>query len=106
MMKSSSKTKKYQAGGRTRGVPSYEEDMTPPPGMRNFRPQGRRTNEPPVPSYEEDITPPRGMMRPRDEEPLPIPPRPPANPPRRMKAGGVTRGDGCAMRGKTKGRMI
>lgn len=108
--------KKYQSGGRARGVPSYEEDMTPPPGMRNFRSQGRRTNEPYVPSYEEDITSlprmedltaPRGMMRPRNEEPLPIPPKPPANPPRRMKAGGaVSRGDGCAARGKTKGRMV
>jgi hypothetical protein len=99
--------KKYSAGGRSRPAPSYEEDMTPPPGMRNFRPQMRRSNEGPVPSYEEDITPPPGMMRSR-EEPLPLPPKPPAVvPPRRMKVGGaVTRGDGCASKGKTKGRMV
>jgi len=24
----------------------------------------------------------------------------------KMKSGGVTRGDGCASRGKTKGRMV
>lgn len=101
--------KKYAQGGRTRPpAPSYEEDITPPRGMRNFRPQMRPTDEGPAPSYEEDITPPRNFM-PERERKLPIPPIPPAEiPPRRnMKSGGaVTRGDGCAARGKTKGRMV
>ncbi len=114
--------KKYADGGRARSAPSYEEDMTPPPGMRNFRPRTLPGGEEPaarrrvpveIPSYEEDITPPRGMMRP-SREPMPLPPIPPPMPPRRMAKGGAvkmagggcTRGDGIASRGKTKGRMI
>lgn len=40
-------------------VRSYEEDMTPPPGMRRFNPQMTPAEEPP--SYEEDMTPPPGL---------------------------------------------
>ena len=114
--------KKYADGGRARSAPSYEEDMTPPRGMRGYTPRmtpggdetPRRRRMPiEVPSYEEDITPPRGMMRP-SREPLPLPPTPPPMPPRRMAKGGAVkmagggcaRGDGIAQRGKTKGRMI
>jgi len=91
---------KYAGGGR---VPSYEEDTTPPRGMMG------RSRGAAVPSYEEDITPPPGMRGTRRrEEALPTPPIPPRDiPPRRMKAGGaVTRGDGCAAHGKTKGKMV
>lgn len=99
--------KKYQAGGRARSKPSYEEDTTPPRGMRNFRFNDENAVDGDLPSYEEDRTPPRGMMRPRRDNDLPMPPPPTPPAPRRMKAGGaVTRGDGCAMKGKTKGRMV
>ena len=95
---------------RRRRAPSYEEDMTPPRGMRGFRSNAVPTDEPMPPrrSFEEDMTPPRGMrgfrpeMVPTDEPP----------PGRRMAKGGAVkssasaRADGCAMRGKTKGRMI
>lgn len=40
--------------------PSYEEDTTPPRGMRGYTPEMTRGG---VDSFEEDITPPRGMMR-------------------------------------------
>lgn len=40
--------------------PSYEEDTTPPRGMRGYTPEMTRGG---VESFEEDITPPRGMMR-------------------------------------------
>lgn len=80
--------KKYQQGGqvknRRRG-PSYEEDMTPPRGMRNFRSNAVPTDERPgAPSYEEDMTPPRGMRNFRSNA-VPTDERPPA---RRMKTGG------------------
>lgn len=95
---------KYQAGGRARSNARTEDDVTPPPGMRNFRFNDEKAVDGDLPSYEEDRTPPQGMMRNRREKlPLPLPPPPT---PRRMKAGGaVTRGDGCAMKGKTKGTM-
>jgi len=87
--------KKYQEGGavrsRRRG-PSYEEDMTPPRGMRGFPSNAVPTNEPPPGrrerrGFEEDMTPPRGMrgfnpqMVPTDE--------PPPGRPSRMKKGGM-----------------
>lgn len=82
--------KKYQEGGQVRSRrrgPSYEEDMTPPRGMRGFRSNAVPTNEPPGGrSFEEDMTPPRGMrgfnpqMVPTDE--------PPPGRPSRMKKGG------------------
>jgi hypothetical protein len=94
------------ARGMARARPrSYEEDMTPPRGMRNYRPEMTPGG---VESFEEDMTPPAGMrnMKPR-----------PGN---RMKAGGrvkkmasggsvkssYTRGDGCAIKGKTRGKMV
>jgi hypothetical protein len=89
---------KYADGGKVRG---YEEDITPPRGMRGM-PTPRR---PSPPSYEEDITPPRGMrgMTNDYEERMPTPPIRP----RGMKAGGaVRRGDGCVSHGKTKGKMV
>jgi hypothetical protein len=81
--------KKYQQGGqvknRRRAAPSYEEDMTPPRGMRNFRSNAVPTDErPSAPSYEEDMTPPRGMRNFRSNA-VPSNERPPA---RRMKTGG------------------
>ncbi len=99
---------------RRRRAPSYEEDMTPPRGMRGFRSNAVPTDEPMPPrrSFEEDMTPPRGMrgfrpeMVPTDE---PMPGRPgrmKKGGAVKMKSGGVTRGDGCATRGKTKGRMV
>jgi len=94
------------ARGMARARPrSYEEDMTPPRGMRNYRPEMTPGG---VESFEEDMTPPAGMrnMKPR--------------PGSRMKAGGrvkkmasggsvkssCQRGDGCAIKGKTKGKMV
>lgn len=94
------------ARGMARARPrSYEEDMTPPRGMRNYRPEMTPGG---VESFEEDMTPPAGMrnMKPRPEN--------------RMKAGGrvkkmasggavkssYTRGDGCAIKGKTRGKMV
>jgi len=84
---------------------SLEEDTTPPRGMRNYRPEMTPGG---VESFEEDMTPPAGMrsMKPRPEK--------------RMKAGGKVkkmasggsvksscqRGDGVAMKGKTKGKMV
>jgi hypothetical protein len=86
--------RKFQEGGavrsRRRG-PSYEEDMTPPRGMRGFRSNAEPSDEP-MPGrrerrgFEEDMTPPRGMrgfnpqMVPTDE--------PPPGRPSRMKKGG------------------
>lgn len=64
---------------------SYEEDMTPPRGMRDFRPEMTPGG---VESFEEDMTPPAGMRT------------------KRMKSGGKVRGDGCAIKGKTKGRIV
>ena len=112
---------------RRRRAPSYEEDMTPPRGMRGFRSNAVPTDEPmpgrpadegrssPVQSFgpqrrsfEEDMTPPRGM---RGFRPEMVPTDEPM-PGRRMAKGGAvkssasTRADGCAMRGKTKGRMV
>jgi hypothetical protein len=79
---------KYQEGGRVksrrRAAPSYEEDMTPPRGMRNFRSNAVPTDEPPPRSFEEDMTPPRGMRNFRSNA-VPTDERPPA---RRMKTGG------------------
>jgi hypothetical protein len=123
---------------RRRAAPSYEEDMTPPRGMRGYRPEMSPAPEPP--SYEEDMTPPPGMrgFNPR-MEPAQETPRGPMRRmakgggvdivghgktkaaakadyarkmnkagmnPKGMAKGGVTRADGCASRGKTKGRMI
>jgi len=84
---------------------SYEEDMTPPRGMRDYRPEMTPGG---IDSYEEDMTPPAGMrnMKPRVGS--------------RMKAGGKVkkmasggsvksscqRGDGAAIKGKTKGKMV
>jgi hypothetical protein len=85
---------KYQQGGqvknRRRPVRSFEEDMTPPRGMRNFRSNAVPTDErPSPPSFEEDMTPPRGMRNFRSNA-VPTDERPPA---RRMKTGGkVTAG--------------
>jgi len=80
---------KYQQGGqvknRRRAVRSFEEDMTPPRGMRNFRSNAVPTDErPSPPSFEEDMTPPRGMRNFRSNA-VPTDERPPA---RRMKTGG------------------
>ena len=82
-------TMKYQEGGRVksrrRATPSFEEDMTPPRGMRNFRSNAVPTDEPPpARSFEEDMTPPRGMRNFRSNA-VPTDERPPA---RRMKTGG------------------
>lgn len=91
----------YREGGSVRGrgkAPSYEEDMTPPRGMRNLRSNARPSNIPPsrtqAPSYEEDMTPPRGMRNFRSnavpsDEPMPG---------RRYKRGGMVK--------KAKGGMI
>jgi hypothetical protein len=90
-------TMKYQQGGqvKSRRAPSYEEDMTPPRGMRNFRSNAKPSNiQPGAPSYEEDMTPPRGMRNFRSNA-VPTDERPPA---RRMKKGGVVK--------KAKGGMI
>jgi hypothetical protein len=100
---------------RRRRAPSYEEDMTPPRGMRGMpRPEMVPTDEP-MPgrrpsarSFEEDMTPPRGM---RDFRSNAVPTDEPM-PGRRMAKGGSvkssasSRADGCATRGKTKGRMV
>ena len=99
---------------RRRRAPSYEEDMTPPRGMRGFRSNAVPTDEPMPPrrSFEEDMTPPRGMREFRSnavptDEPMPgRPGRMKKGGAVKMKSGGVTRGDGCATRGKTKGRMV
>lgn len=97
---------------RRRRAPSYEEDMTPPRGMRGFRSNAVPTDEPMPPrrSFEEDMTPPRGMRDFRSnavptDEPMP------GRPSRMAKGGAVkssasSRADGCATRGKTKGRMV
>jgi hypothetical protein len=53
--------------------------------MRDFRPEMTPGG---VESYEEDMTPPAGMRT------------------KRMKSGGVVRGDGCAIKGKTKGKVV
>ena len=94
-------TMKYQQGGQVKGrrrAPSYEEDMTPPRGMRNLRSNAKPSDIPPsrtqAPSYEEDMTPPRGMRNFRSNA-VPTDERPPA---RRMKKGGVVK--------KAKGGMI
>jgi hypothetical protein len=98
---------------RRRAAPSYEEDMTPPRGMRGYRPEMSPAPEPP--SYEEDMTPPPGMrgfnprMEPAQESPR--------GPMRRMAKGGAVkkmaaggsaskRADGCVSRGKTKGKFV
>ena len=104
---------------RRRRAPSYEEDMTPPRGMRGMpRPEMVPTDEPmpgrrpALRSFEEDMTPPRGMRDFRSnavptDEPMPgRPGRMKKGGAVKMKSGGVTRGDGCAARGKTKGRMV
>ncbi|CAB4169452.1 hypothetical protein UFOVP1302_13 [uncultured Caudovirales phage] len=100
---------------RRRRAPSYEEDMTPPRGMRNFRSNAVPTDEPMPPprrSLEEDMTPPRGMQDFRSnavpsDEPFPVRPRGMKKGGAvKMKSGGVTRGDGCAARGKTKGKFV
>jgi hypothetical protein len=104
---------------RRRRAPSYEEDMTPPRGMRGMpRPEMVPTDEPmpgrrpSLRSFEEDMTPPRGMRDFRSnavptDEPMPgRPGRMAKGGAVKMKSGGVTRGDGCAARGKTKGRMV
>lgn len=100
---------------RRRRAPSYEEDMTPPRGMRGFRPEMVPTDEPPpgrAPSrsFEEDMTPPRGMRGFRPEM-VPTDEPPPGRPSRMAKGGAVkssasARADGCASRGKTKGRFV
>jgi hypothetical protein len=94
------------ARGMARARPrSYEEDMTPPRGMRNYRPEMTPGG---VESFEEDMTPPVGM---RNTKPRPE---------KRMKAGGKVkkmasggsvksscqRGDGVALKCKTKGKMV
>lgn len=103
---------------RRRRRPSYEEDMTPPRGMRGFRPEMTPTDEPmpamPGRSYEEDMTPPRGMRGFRPEmvptdEPMPARRMAKGGAVKKMASGGSTaskRADGCAARGKTKGRMV
>ena len=88
--------------GSAREYRSYEEDSSP----RNMPPRPRLERGDPLPSgYGEGYTPAPGETPMRDDrEVIPMSPRGPV---RRMKAGGaVTRGDGCAARGKTKGRMI
>jgi hypothetical protein len=61
-----------------------------------------------APNYSENET---KMPPPTDAERkkygmAPAPKNPPYPPPKKMAKGGVTRADGCAMKGKTKGRMI
>jgi hypothetical protein len=70
--------------GRRPSIRSFEEDMTPPRGMREFRSNAVPTDEP-MPGRP-------GRMKKGGAV--------------KMKSGGVTRGDGCATRGKTKGRMV
>ena len=86
---------------------SFEEDTTPPRGMRNYRPEMMPGG---VESFEEDMTPPAGMRNMNMK----------LRPEKRMKAGGkvkkmasggsvkssYTRGDGCAIKGKTRGKMV
>lgn len=83
---------------------SYEEDSSP----RNMPPRPRMERQNPMPeNFGEGYTPAPGEVpmipRPRQDEP----PMRDTGPARRMKAGGaVTRGDGCASRGKTKGKVV
>ena len=89
-----------------RQMRSYEEDSSP----RNMPSRPRLERQDPLPSgYGEGYTPAPGEAPMRDDREV-IPMRP-AGPMRRMKEGGavkksVTRGDGIAARGKTKGRMV
>jgi hypothetical protein len=86
---------------------SYEEDMTPPRGMRNYRPEMTPGG---VESFEEDMTPPAGMrnmnMKPRFEKKMKS-----GGKVKKMASGGSVksscqRGDGAAIKGKTKGKMV
>ena len=104
---------------RRRRMPSYEEDMTPPRGMRNFRSNAVPSDEPmpPARSFEEDMTPPPGMRNFRSNAVPSDEPMPTRRAPSRMAKGGEVkkmaaggsaskRADGCATRGKTKGRFV
>jgi hypothetical protein len=76
----------------SRRMRSYEEDSSP----RNMPSRPRLERQDPLPSgYGEGYTPAPGEI-----------PMRPAGTMRRMKKGGVVRGDGIAKRGKTKGRMV
>ena len=84
---------------------SYEEDMTPPRGMRNYRPEMTPDG---VESFEEDMTPPAGMRNMNMK----------SRPEKKMASGGITNAkmgsvrtaapsrDGIASKGKTKGTMV
>jgi hypothetical protein len=106
--------KMYQDGGSVRKSNrrsgrndfSYtESDITPGPNVNTRRDMERQN---PMPEgFGEGYTPAPGEvpMTPRSRQDEP--PMRATGPARRMKAGGaVTRGDGCAMKGKTKGRMV
>jgi len=97
--------KKYNAGGRS----SYEEDVTPPRGMRSTLPRPPRSARPP--SGNEDITPPRGMPNLLPRTPAPesfgedqTPPRGMTG--RRYAKGGKVKGCGIARKGLTRGKMV
>ena len=96
------------ARGMARPRPrSYEEDITPPRGMRNYRPEMTPGG---VESFEEDMTPPAGMrnmnMKSRPEKKMAS-----GGKVKKMASGGSVksscqRGDGVALKGKTKGKMV
>ena len=97
----------FREGGQVRGrskAPSFEEDMTPPRGMRNFRSNARPSDIPPsrtqASTYEEDMTPPRGMRNFRSNA---VPSDEPT-PGRRMKKGGVVKKKAGGMIPKKKAK--
>lgn len=95
--------KKYQAGGNVRKDNAQTMDDSSP---RNMQRRPRMERQDPLPTdYGEGYTPAPGEVPMRDDRE--VIPMAPSGRVRRMKAGGaVTRGDGCAMRGKTKGKIF
>jgi hypothetical protein len=87
---------KYQAGGRARSNARTEDDSSP----RNMPPRPRMERQDPMPQgFGEGYTPAP------NETPM-NPAMRPTGPVRKMKMGGsVTRGDGCCVKGKTKGTV-
>jgi hypothetical protein len=85
--------------------------------MANEQPKGKRV--PGTNTFDVQEPPPKKKYYPEDElgtgilidgkqmKPTSKPaPKPDTKPMKKMAKGGVTRADGCAQRGKTKGRMV
>lgn len=91
--------RKYAKGGIFRegmDVPSPDEGAPPKPAAKPSKPAAKPADEGVF----------KAEMLQKSGGKMKNPPTDPEVAPSKYAGGGVTRGDGCAARGKTKGRMV